>query len=144
PAYHNVFQHGHLLEQADVLKCPTDPQGSPLMGLATIERLSLEDNGALILLIDPGNTIKKGRLPGPIRANNGMDAARLDTSIHRVDRSQVVNPFRDLFSLKDCHAPPRSLAADPPPVVRANARIGGGNCGAHACVLTHVRTSTRF
>src|SRR5215831_1339179 len=116
PAYHNVFQHGHLLEQADVLKRPTDPQGSPLMGLATIERLSLEDNGALILLIDPGNTVKKSCLTGPIRANNGMDAAGLDTYIHTVDRYQAVKPFRDLFRLKDCHAHPRSLAADPPPV----------------------------
>src|SRR5262249_47551980 len=133
PAYHDVLQHGHLLEQADVLKRPTDPQGSPLMGFAAIERLSLEDNGPLILLIDPGNTIKQGRLPGPIRANNGMNAARLDAYINAVHCDQTAKSFRDLCCLKDCHAHPRSLAADPP----ANACV-------HACVSTHARMSTRF
>src|SRR5262252_4024603 len=122
PAYHNVFQHGHLLEQADVLKRPTDPQGSPLMGLAAIERLSLEDNGALILLIDPGNTIKQGRFPGPIRANDGVNAARLDAYINAVHCDQTAKSFRDLCCLKDCHAHPRSMAADPPPNWRGSLR----------------------
>src|SRR5215471_6447911 len=124
PAYHNVFQHGHLLEQADVLKRTTDPQGSPLMGLAAIERLSLEDNGPFVLLIDPGNTIKQGRLPRPIWTNDGMNTARLDVYIHAVNCYQAAKPFRDLLCLKDCHVPPRSLAAVPPAnaCVRANTR----------------------
>ncbi len=75
---HHVFHHGHLLERARDLERPGDPGVADLvggeMGDLLAEKLDLPGRG----LVDPGDDVEEGRLPGAVGADEAAEFALLN------------------------------------------------------------------
>src|SRR5206468_10582523 len=103
---HDVLQHGHLREEADVLEGAAHAEHGTPMGRHTLESVAVEDDGAFIVALDPGHAVEERCLPGPVWSDDRMDRPRFDAHIHPVDREQTAEPFGHLRCLEERHASP--------------------------------------
>src|SRR5438093_4266328 len=138
---HDVLQHGHLREEADVLEGAAHAEHGTLMGRHTLESVAVEHDGAFIVDLDPGHAVEERGLPGPVWSDDRMDRPRFDAHIHPVDREQTAEPFGHLRCLEERHASPHPS----PPAVRRRARRAGAHARAPlppgpASTLTEVST----
>src|SRR5581483_3675633 len=71
----HVLERGHVLEEADVLERPPDPAlRDGVRGLPR-DVLSVEDHPPGGRLVDAGEHVEEGRLPGAVRADQADDRA---------------------------------------------------------------------
>ena len=102
PPDHHVFQNGELIEQRDVLECPTDAQsGDPVAGRRQ-DRRALEQDFALGRLIQTTEAIEQCRLASAVWSN---DTPPLPACYRQGDvfqRRKGAESHADRFSAKNC------------------------------------------
>ncbi len=90
---HHVLERGQVREQADVLERPRDAALGDLVRLEPGERLAVEDELAVVLLIDAGQHVEETRLAGAVGADQPVDLAVADREAHvreRVDAAEAL------------------------------------------------------
>ncbi len=86
-ADNDIVQYAQLPEKSAVLKGPCHPSPGYLMGFPPNNILVLKPDLTFIRFIDARNHVEKGRLAGPIRANEAYDLTGVDIKIHPVEGS---------------------------------------------------------
>ncbi|MNM61284.1 hypothetical protein D3C81_725830 [compost metagenome] len=85
-AHHDVFQHGHATEQANVLERPGNSQAHDLMGFDANDGRSIQFNRTFVRSINAGNHVKKRRFPGPVRTDHGGNLAARERKVNASNR----------------------------------------------------------
>src|SRR5918992_3243989 len=124
---HDHVLHGrHVLEQADVLERPSDPQPGDLVGLPLPWNEPERAGGEDLLAVepdrahgggeDPRDQVEQGGLAGSVRPDEAEDLAFLDDDLDLLERGEAAESLGDVSDLQDRHQEP------PPPVVCASYR----------------------
>ena len=82
--YHNVFQHGHLLEEVDDLIGAADTGPIDLIRLATIDTLAIEVDLTAGGSIDAIDQVEQGCLSGTVGADQTSDGALLNHDVYLI------------------------------------------------------------
>src|SRR6185295_9100140 len=83
---HDVVQHGHALEQRDVLEGARDPQSGGFVRIHVHELLLLEPDLSLLRVIDAVQHVEHRALAGAVRADDGAHFAAAHVEGHVLQR----------------------------------------------------------
>ena len=95
-----VLEHGHVVEQRDVLERPRDSQARDLLRRAPQQIVALEPDRAGRRLVQPGDAVEAGRLAGAVRPDQPGDVAFGDVEGHVVQRRYPAEPDRQVANLE--------------------------------------------
>ena len=102
-AHQHVVEDRHRAEQLEVLERPRDPANDDAVRRGLEECLSLELDFAAVRVVQPGDKVEDGRLPGAVRADQADDLAPLDIEGDAVDRDDAAEATRDVPKLQQRH-----------------------------------------
>ena len=115
---HDVFEHGHGREQADVLERAGHAERGDLVGLHAVEGRGagglavafgqVKLDGAFGGQVDAGDAVEERRLPRPVGADERDDLLPVDREIHLVKRAQAAEVLGQVgyFEHRGVHAWP--------------------------------------
>jgi hypothetical protein len=97
----HVLERGHVLEEADVLKCSADAElGDGVRRLAGhVAARELDPAGRR--LVDPGEHVEERGLARAVRADQADDRAGRDREVDVVDRDQPAELLADIYRMQD-------------------------------------------
>ena len=76
---------------------PGDPCAGDLRGGFAVDALAGENDLARVAPVVPADEVQKGRLPGPVRTDDGVDPSRLGDEVYPVERNDLgESPFEPL------------------------------------------------
>ena len=104
-AERDVLGHRHAGNQHEVLVHHADAQVEGVGGGAEVHRLAVHQDASLVGLVEPGEDVHEGRLPGAVLAHQGQHLAPADLE---ETRSQASTPGKRLVipsSLSSCIGP---------------------------------------
>jgi hypothetical protein len=85
-AYHDIFQHRHVLEKPDILKCTRNAELGSAIRLEPTEIFSIEKYLTLIGRQDTTQDVEHGGLARAIRTDDGVNVTVSDLQIHVTQR----------------------------------------------------------
>jgi hypothetical protein len=88
-AHQHVVEHAHGWEEGQVLKGAADAELGDVVGRRRDDRLSLEEDVALLGCVQPPQAVEERGLPGPVRADQRDDGARRHIEGRRRDGLQA-------------------------------------------------------
>ena len=104
----DIFQGGHVLEQADVLESPGKAHLCDAVWLhaADLRHLSIhiQFDAALAGLIDAGEQVEQCRLAGAVRADQTDQLMFVDFHADVRDGTQTAEVFRQMLYAKQAHS----------------------------------------
>src|SRR5216683_3350355 len=106
PAGHDVVQHGHALEERDVLEGPGDAEGGHVVGLELGPVLALEQDSSLLGVVEATDDIDQGGLPRPVGPDDRDDLAPVDVDAHVGERLDRPESHGDVVDMEQ-RLPPR-------------------------------------
>ena len=83
-AEHDVLGHGEHRDEHEVLVHHADAGGHGVARAAEGDRLVVDEDLALVRLVEPVEDVHQGGLAGAVLAEQGVDLARLDDEVDRV------------------------------------------------------------
>ena len=107
-ARHDVVEHGHPLEQGNVLESPRDTLLRHLVGLHLRALLALVEHLALLRVVEAADHVQHARLARAVRPDDRPDLALADVEADILDRHHAAKAQRDVLHL---HHHPADLAA---------------------------------
>src|SRR5439155_24941476 len=134
-AQHQVVEHGHALEQGDVLEGAREAERRDAARREGRDVLALDDDPARVGVVEAADHVEHGRLAGAVGPDHREDLALLDIEAHLRHGLDAAERLRDLADLDErAHMPGGGYAPlpDPPP------RTG---CGGKAAARTRFRPS---
>ena len=96
----NVVEDRQRPEQADVLERARDAERHDVVHPQPGDIASGETHGAFSGLVDAGDQIEDGGLPGAIRTDEPAEFALMDGEVHCVDGGEPAEADRDLIKLE--------------------------------------------
>ncbi len=93
----DVLEHGHLLEQRDVLERPRDPEADDLVRPNLRQILSLEDDASLVRPVQACDQVEERCLAGAVRADQPADLASVERERHVCQRNDSPETPRDVL-----------------------------------------------
>ena len=100
----HVLEHGHRAEQLDVLERARDPAPDDPVRRRAQQALAVEDDLALVRLVQPRDQVEERRLAGAVRADQADDLALADVERDVVDRDDPAEPPRHVLDREQGHA----------------------------------------
>jgi hypothetical protein len=151
-AHHDVFEHRHIVEEANVLKGAAHPLRRDPIGTQPNDRLSIEANFAFFRLVDAGDRVEDRGLAGAVWPDDAGDAACLEAQIDGAHCHQPAKSFCDFVEFKnDAHTLSlrvvrnRRRSSSRQPFIRCNIPLdlSVGNWLALSVVQFQARTFSR-
>ena len=99
----HVFEHGHVVEEDDVLEGARDPQPRDRVRTRSSQVLALEENAAGVGAVEPRDEIEERRLPGPVRSDQPDDLALLQLEGDVGESDDPAEPPCDVFNREKRH-----------------------------------------
>src|SRR5205823_7310250 len=103
----DVVEGGHVGEESNLLKGPTDAQLRDSVGLEPGDVCALEDHGARGRRVDAGDRVEERGLPGAVRPDQREDLALADLKGDLVDGREPTEALRQGVHYQDlsvlCH-----------------------------------------
>ena len=97
---HQVLGHGHDRDEHEVLVDHADAQPDRLPRGVDRDRLAVEQDLALVRVVEPVEDVHQRRLAGPVLPEQRMDLAALELEVDRVVRDQRAEALRDPAQLE--------------------------------------------
>src|SRR5215467_9810693 len=82
PPRHDVVEHAHALEEGHVLEGARDAEAGHVEGLELGAVSSLEDDAALLRMVEATDDVEERGLARPVGADDGHDLAAMDVCAH--------------------------------------------------------------
>src|SRR5215470_6478772 len=130
PPRHDVVEHAHALEEGHVLEGARDAEAGHVEGLELGTVASLEDNAALLRMVEAADDVEERGLARPVGADDGHDLAMMDVHAHVAQGLHGAEAHRDALDAQE------GLRARPGHHVR---RLGAG-AGHQAPSTSMIRT----
>ena len=101
----HVVQHGHRLEELDVLEGARDPAPHDPVHGRLQQRLAVELDLALVGRVEPRDHVERRRLAGAVRPDQADDLAVQDVEGDPVEGDDPAEPASDIPQRKQGHRP---------------------------------------
>src|SRR3990172_8361637 len=102
--HEDVFEGGHVAEQADVLVGAGDPEpGDSIRGVPVQEAIFQEDL-ASVDAVEPRDAVEERGLSGAVGADDAVDGALADLEAYISQGLEPAEAFRDIAGGGDGHA----------------------------------------
>jgi hypothetical protein len=96
----DVLVNRHVPGEREILIDHLDPHIAGIARTSKMDRLAVEDEGALARRIEAGENFHEGRFAGAIVADNAQDLATIDMKFHIAKRGDGAEIFVDALGLE--------------------------------------------
>jgi hypothetical protein len=97
---HHVLLDGHVQEEAQRLEGAREALARDLVRWEADDRFALEEDLALVGLVDAGDEVEERRLAGPVRADHADDLVLADEEVEVRDHLEATERLRDALQLE--------------------------------------------
>src|SRR5215510_10925049 len=101
PPRHDVVEHAHTLEEGHVLEGARDTEGGHVEGLELGPVAPLEDDAALLGMVEAADGVEQRGLPRPVGSDDGHDLAVMDVHAHVAERLHGAEAHGDALDAQE-------------------------------------------
>ena len=99
----DVLQHGHVLEEDDVLERPGDPEARDTMGPHAQQIAAVEEDSTPLSAVEARHDVEQCRLAGTVRTDQTADLAFAELERDLFERNDSAEPPCDVLDRKKRH-----------------------------------------